>query len=149
MWRRRPISRKASRSTFLGAWSLQHLVIEIYNAKQSSDDMKHRQERAVGPRNTFQPSKRWLELGGFEFHRCLRHTNSPVTALRRRRHRRHHRLCPDCDYIHRGEKEVQKGGLKGHSKRRKLSSKAKSRCWQLKEREESFQRHTMVVQSVG
>lgn len=41
MWRRRPISRKASRPAFLGARSLRRLVIEMYSAKRSCSNVQH------------------------------------------------------------------------------------------------------------
>lgn len=47
MWRRRPISRKASRPAFLEAWSLRRLVIEIYSAKQSSSNVQHRRRETL------------------------------------------------------------------------------------------------------
>lgn len=104
---RQPISRKASRPAFLGARSPRRLVIGIYSAKQANNLHTSGDERDVGPRNTFQPSERWLETGGFRFHRRLRRTDSPVKALRRPCCHRHRRLYPGRNNIHRSEKGQQ------------------------------------------
>lgn len=141
MWRRRPISRKASQPAFLEAWSLWRLVIEIYNAKQRAL-VTYNTDGEKRPRNTFQPSERWLELGGFGFHRCLRRSDSPVRALRR-----HRRLRPGHDTTTQARKkrESEGGSLKGHPKRRKPESKKS--LLTAKEKEEGESHALLLVQS--
>lgn len=124
MWRRRPISRKASRSTFLGAWSLRRLVIEIYNAKQSSSDMKHRRRESL-VRETHSSRVRGDSSSGVS--NSIGACGTRISPLEL--------LLVVVVYVpttttstEARKKGKFEGGLKGHSKRRKPNSKAKSRC---------------------
>lgn len=124
---------------FLEACSLRRLVIEMYSAKQSTRNVQHKRRETLG-------SERHIPAE-WEVTRARRASDSigacgarivPLERPRRpRRCRCHRRLRLGRDTATEARKERESEGretLKGHPKRRKLSSKAKSRRWQLRRR---------------
>jgi len=127
MWRRRPISRKASRPAFLEAWSLRRLVIEIYSAKQSSSNVQHRRRETL-VRETHSSRVRGDSSLGASNSIGACGADSPVRASSLSL--LSSIIRPDHDTVTqaRKERESEGGSFKGHPKRRKPSSKAKSYC---------------------